>query len=489
MSWRRPINPAPYTPGVRGREVHRSSDTHSKHRRRPRFGAMICLVVSMGLGCAGDSSIPFRPPIVVYLIDTLRPDHLSAYGYGRPTSPSMEAFARDGVSFQNALAQSSWTKPAVASLFTGLSPQLHGTLAPRDGLSPELPLLAEILQQAGYRTLGVVANGNASNAFGFGRGFDRYRQLPERFTPEVHRRSDEVNQVVFRWLAENTDSPDPLFLYIHTADPHAPYTPPRDYRKRFAPTVEEPGFGSLEHLRELAARNKPRPGELEGLRALYDGEIAFNDASFGALLERLREFGIYDAALIVLLSDHGEGFGEHGQLQHGKTLFGEEQRIPLMIKLPAAIAGSAARNVWLQEPVAQVDILPTLLDILNLATPPGGSGRSLVPLMLRAAAPAEPAPPIFSSFENEQISVESVTQGDRKLIKISPRGAPSRNLLFDPQQDRGERRRLEAREPATAHRLNERLEALHREAASRTRAPEVEIDEGLRARLEALGYL
>jgi hypothetical protein len=311
-----------------------------------------------------------RPNIVVYLVDTLRPDRLGIYGHTRPTSPHIDAFARDATLFRNAVAQSSWTKTAVASLFTGLLPQAHRIHSRSDTLPEGLPVLAEILRDAGYATLGVITNGNVSRAFGFARGFDAYEELREGATREIHQLSDRANEVAFELLARRPRD-RPFFLYLHSSDPHWPYTPREPYRERLAGDVSDPSAGFALPLKSL--RRAP-PSLRRDLRRLYDAEISFNDDSFGHLIEKLHELDPTRDSLVVLLSDHGEGFFEHGSVGHGETLFGEEIRIPLAIRFP----GGVGRGQVVDRTARQVDLLPTILEVAGVPNPPGLAGSSLL---------------------------------------------------------------------------------------------------------------
>jgi len=165
-----------------------------------------------------------KPNLIVYLIDTLRADHLGCYGYGRPTSPRIDQFASDATLFRNGYAQSSWTRSSVASIFTGLYPTRHRTNGRKDVLPDSAQTLAELLHEIGYTTAAFVTNGNVSRDFGLSQGFDVYDHLPEQSTREIHQLSDRLNERVFTWL-EDASRAGPFFLYVHATDPHAPYTP------------------------------------------------------------------------------------------------------------------------------------------------------------------------------------------------------------------------------------------------------------------------
>jgi arylsulfatase A-like enzyme len=429
---------------------------------------------------ASSPSAP-RPNVVVYLIDTLRPDHLGSYGHARPTSPHIDAFARDATLFRNAIAQSSWTKTAVASLFTGLLPQTHRIHSRSDSIPEGLPLLAELLRDEGYLTLGVITNGNVSRAFGFARGFDVYEELREEATREIHQPSDRANEVAFELLAHREDD-RPFFLYLHTSDPHWPYTPPEPERARLAAEVADPSAGFALPLKRL---QRASPGLRRDLGLLYDAEIAFNDESFGSLIEKLRELDPKRETLVALLSDHGEAFFEHSNVGHGETLFGEEIRIPLAIRFP----GGIGRGEVVDTAARQVDLLPTILESVGAPIPPGLPGRSLLPAA-RAPRTAREPDTSFASLDRAGRVLEAAIEGERKLIRfrVEGRGVPALGL-FDLASDPGETRDLSASERVWREYLLARLDAAEREAPPVPAPSTGSLDEEQRRALEALGYL
>jgi arylsulfatase A-like enzyme len=435
-----------------------------------------------------------RPNVLIYLIDTLRADHLGLYGYPRPTSPRIDAFGADATVFLDAQAQTSWTRTAVASILTGLLPQSHGVRDRDDALAPPVATLAEILAVAGYRTAGFITNGNVEPAFGTGQGFELYDYLSEsKERVEFHQLSDRLNEAAFAWLERwhATPEPDraPFFLYLHATDPHAPYTPPEPFRRRFAPKVA-PERGYLDHVHAVSAGSEPAPpGTAEAWRQLYDGEIAFNDHQFGELIDRLKALDLYDSTLIVLIADHGEEFFEHGGWEHGKTLYAEQLRVPLVIRLPGG--EGAGREV--AELADQIDVLPTILDHLGLEPPAPVDGRSLLPFLRGDPAAVEPwaAEPSFAELRLDAKEMQSAVAGGWKLILDDSefqRAGPVE--LFHVADDPAETRNLHPHHPLEEGFLAQHLRALgiHRPEPAFD-ADTAEIDEELKGRLEALGYL
>jgi len=419
------------------------------------------------------------PNVVVYLVDTLRADRLGVYGFPRDTSPQLDAFAHEATVFRNATAQSSWTKPAVASLFTGLLPQTHRVNPRRAGVPESLPTLPELLRERGYATLGVVANGNVSRVFGFARGFDAFEELREGDGPEIHQLSDRVNEVALELLARRPQG-RPFFLYVHSADPHWPYTPREPFRSRLAGDVHDPEAGHAP-LRGGAVSDALRAD----VGRLYEAEIAFNDDSFGRLLENLREQGLLAQSLLVFLSDHGEAFAEHGSFRHGTTLFAEEIRIPLVIRFPGGVG--AGRVV--DTPARQVDVLPTILEAVGAPIPPGLAGRSLLAAATGGGPRGGEPDPALAYLNRGGRIVEAAIDGGHKLIRfrVEGRGAPSLGL-FDVAADPGETRDLADAEPVWRDYLLGRLDAAAAAPAGPA-PPTAQIDDEQRRALEALGYL
>lgn len=463
------------------------------------------------------SPVPERFPqanVIVYLIDTLRADHLGVYGYDRGTSPRIDAVAADGVVFDLALAQSSWTRPSVASIFTGLDPMAHGTNGRDDSLDRDAESIAKLFRGGGRQTAAFVTNGNVAPTFGFDEGFEHFEFLKERRTRQIHQSSDEVNRRLFPWLRAAA-STRPFFLYVHTTDPHAPYTPPAPYRRRFAPEIRHPDL--IMPLQLFRRPDRLDGVDLEAVRddfvALYDAEIAFNDHNFGVLIDELRRLGLYDDTLIVVLSDHGEEFMDHGGWAHGKTLYGEQLRVPLIVKFPDDwMAGARVSRI-----ARHVDVLPTLLDAVDLAVPRGIDGATLMTELAHRARRAEgeggdprdgrpgmteqkarpPAggaglasPRSFAYLDLDGRLFHSLTTPSHHLIvgRVTPhRGGQAE--LYDIGSDPGQQRNLARLEPVRTGYLVGLLKRWRFTAETRLSPLQVEVDEELRERLRALGYI
>ncbi|MBI4557045.1 MAG: sulfatase, partial [Candidatus Hydrogenedentes bacterium] len=231
--------------------------------------------------CELVSTLATRPNVLVFLVDTLRPDHLGSYGYHRNTSPNLDAFARDAVRFTHMVSQSSWTRPAVASLFTGAYPSVHGARDRADVIHGDIPTLAEALRDAGYEGHGYVSNPNVLPVWGFSRGFSRYVNA----TAKAGKHANDGLVVDAAIAGLRNVMGRPWYLYVHTVGPHAPYEPPAPYERRFVTSSELGGKEEIERRRTID---------------LYDGEIAFTDAQFGRLVDELKRQGTYNNSLIIV---------------------------------------------------------------------------------------------------------------------------------------------------------------------------------------------
>ena len=389
-----------------------------------------------------------RPHVFIYLVDALRADHLGCYGYGRPVSPNVDAFAKEATVFR-AIAPSSWTKASVASLLTGRSPILHRAQDRGDTLPDDAVTLAELMAAAGYRTYALYANTWVSETFGMDQGFEESRLLPAR--------SDSLTGELSGRLRRLAPA-DRLFAYVHTIDPHAPYEPTPEYRRMFAPpgsTLARVSAVWLEEVADRARRGEPAaPRVVEEVTALYDAEIAFNDRQFGLFLEELRRRRLYDDSLVLFTSDHGEELFDHGGVAHGHTLFREVLEVPLIVKWPRGEAPAPGTN---RSTAQLLDVLPTVLDCAGLPAPPGLQGRSL--LRARpAAARSGRGSGILSYLDLDGLKLQSVTEGRWKLVRDGALDAARPRLdLYDLDEGR-EANDVRGLHPALAAHLASELE-------------------------------
>ncbi|MGD0578997.1 MAG: sulfatase, partial [Bryobacteraceae bacterium] len=297
-------------------------------------------------------TLPRRPNVLLYVVCTLRPDHTSLYGYSRETTPFLKQLGASSVVFDDAVAQASWTKASVPSILTSLQAYTHGLVDEADTIPRGAITLAEQLRAAGYVTASIVANPFAGRASGLDRGFDYVMEYPvvqRQRTDAVDRGTDSaaINRAILPWLELHRD--EPLFLFVLSTDPHAPYRPPAEFEKQFTNPAETEQFNKdYAKLRDIRAygggatvtraeiRAQGIDPEAFTRRAVerYDGEIAHNDHSIGLLLGKYKELGLLDNTLVVFASDHGEEFWEHGLGAHGHSLYAELIHVALLMWNP-----------------------------------------------------------------------------------------------------------------------------------------------------------
>jgi len=428
-----------------------------------------------------------RPNIIVYLVDTLRADHLGCYGYDKQISPRIDDFAGESVLFEGSQAQSPWTRASVASVLTGLWPQVHGAQADEDRLGDKVETLAERLRDLGYRTVGITGNGNAHEAFGFAQGFDYFKYIVKPRPGELLATSEDINEVALGWL-DRRDRDQPFFMWLHTIDPHAPYDPPEPFAAKWAGSVEDASIGSMDSLQEISKLDRELEDDsIEKLMALYDAEIAYNDDSFGALLEELRERGLYEDSLIVFLSDHGEEFYDHGALQHGKTLHSEMLDVPLIVRMPRGEGGG--RRV--RSLVEHVDLLPTILHFLGQEETQGIQGESFLDMLIAGAEETAEAGNAVAQIELRGRKASSLIEEGWKVIVQQDDGNYAYPQLYFRQEDREEKENLAPDRPGLSRYLAARLQAIETATGQAIEGGQISDEEleKLEEELRALGYL
>jgi choline-sulfatase len=339
--------------------------------------------------------LPRRPNVLLYLICSLRPDHTSLYGYARDTTPFLKSLAGSAAVFEDAHAQAPWTKASVPSLLTSLHAYTLAIDSETATIPPGARTLAERLRAAGWVTASVVTNPFAGRASGLERGCDYMMEYPvvHRVRTEAADRGTDsaaLNRVLFSWLERHRD--EPFFLYAHSTDPHAPYRPPAGFDDKWANPAEsrefDRNYAALHDLRQygggavftpdsVKARGLDPRRFLQQAIDRYDGEIAFNDASLAALVDKLKQLGILDQTLLVVVSDHGEEFWDHGFTAHGHSLYQELLHALFLMWNPKLLP----RPARIAEPVALLDLVPTLLELLGLPVEGVVQGQSLVPLL------------------------------------------------------------------------------------------------------------
>ncbi len=448
----------------------------ARTRRTPagRARALAAGLVSLLLLVAGCAGRPARPAIVLVLIDTLRRDHVGAYGYARNTTPVIDALAADGLRFEDAIAQSSWTFPSLASLFTSRYASevagLRRDREPRRGLPDASVTLAEELASAGYRTIAISGSPYTMEPFALMSGFDRTLQ---RFGVSAEELVDLAIQEIDAHRARAGER-EPLFLYLHLMDVHTPYHSPPPYDTMFS--------GS-------SANSPPKAGNPDhpAVIALYDGSLRFADAQLGRLVERLERVRQHVPVVLVVASDHGEALWDRTALErelglhgvngpddfgygHGHTLFPELIRVPLVFWGDGVPVGIA------RQPVRNLDVAPTLLALAEAGE--GFPGRGVDLIERYEGAAAKPLPLVSETSIGEGAQKSYALNG-YKFLRL-----PDRELLFERNRTFTD---VTEQHPELVERYRERLDALTSSFAS-WRGASSEIDPARRRQLRALGY-
>ena len=384
-------------------EMRYSKRGHRRNRVLIRLFAVVLVTACSGEDRDGPQAN--RTSILLYVVDTLRPDSLGVYGNDAVNTPHFDRLAAEGVLFEEATANTSWTRASMASLFTGLYPTRHRTRTKFDHLPEEIPTLAEILRNEGYETAFINANPNVGGFFGFDRGFQDLKQLYARSTPgmvdssELIATCEEITSEAIDWISGTRG---PFFLTILSVDPHAPYRPPASY-DRYGGDYRGPVQGEFSSM----ARPDLTPADRLRVRSLYDAEVSFNDAAFGRLIEYLREQGRLDETIVILTADHGEEFWEYGRRGHGRSLAEPVIHVPLILRFPSD--PRVERGMRSKRPVELVDVLPTLLDLLGLGTPAQLDGASLL-------GPGSPEDVSFSELSLPGFKLRAVRDRSWKLV-------------------------------------------------------------------------
>ena len=416
-----------------------------------------------------------RLNVIFIVIDMLRADRLSAYDYERRTSPILKAMASEGVQFMNVEAQSSWTKASMASMWTGMYPERTGIQRFFHAMPEEAVLPAEIFRDAGYRTAGIWRNGWVANNFGFGQGFDLYIR-PRQVRPErkITRPSPgtrnlpgtdmdaTLSAMEFMMGAQH----DPFFLYVHYMDVH-----------QYLYTDISPDFGT-------------------GFSDFYDSSIYWTDFNIGRIQQTLHDLDLADKTMVVIVSDHGEAFFEHGIEGHARNLYREVLDTPWIISLPFRLPAGAR----IHQRVANVDVWPTLLDMVGLPPLSGAEGSSMLPAILDAVegrddGVAESERPVFSQLDRSWGRTSDESNPSLSMVKGAHRinylkNKPDNVEVFDRVADPKEKRNIAQKDPELVATLKSDIEDFYARPKSEwATAPEIELDAMHLNQLRALGYV
>jgi arylsulfatase A-like enzyme len=445
---------------------------------------------------------PARPPVVLVVLDTVRADHLTPYGYARDTSPALAELAREAVLFEQLTTPGDMTLTSHASLFTGQFVSRHGTTVPKPVLSESADTLAELLGRSGYTSFGVSANcGWIGPGHGIEQGFAYwdarcgrafFAGVPPVFLRQLAllrlrralfreqaswrwRSAQQISDEALRALAHLDAARAPFLLFLNYMDVHRPVQPPSEYRQRFPgydPAFDMANDWSALHVQVNEGQREVTDAERAHLVSQYDGAIAYIDDQVRRVFDELRARGLWERSLVIVTSDHGEGFGDHATFGHGHGVYQDVVHAPLLVKLPGA---QPARRVAL--PVSLVDVLPTVLAVAGL--PPA---RDVDGVSLLGEIPARR--PLFAeSIDGKGELARALRSGSRKLVRHRARPVALYDVASDPNE-----------EADLASAANEEVAALGAELgvwveAQEGRGAGVEITREEAERLKALGYL
>jgi arylsulfatase A-like enzyme len=466
----------------------------------------------------GDASERDLQGVVLIQADTLRPDHLDVYGYGRETAPTLRRMADEGALFRRCIAQGTWTKVSSPSILLSLYPSSHRIANFTDRLPDAATTLAEAFRDRGFATLSLSSVFFTGKLTNLQQGYEELHESTSLADPESSKTAREYVDRLLPWLELHRE--DPFFVYLHVFDPHDPFRPPRPYDALFG----DPS-GDAEHERQarevrsfienplLRAFGMPSRAELVAAgfdpdayvardRDWYDGSIRAMDVELGRVFEALRQLGLADRTLVAFTSDHGEEFLEHGRTFHGQSVHGELARVPLVLWAPGRVpAGSVV-----EETVQSVDIAPTILDLAGLPPLPQAQGASLRPLLAARPPGADPPagwprPAITEKLaESDPTSptriggvATAIVAGGWKLIERVESEGATRRELYDVERDPLEQTDLAAERPDVVARLAEQLEAWRAGVSAVRLEPETAEDPATSPeeleRLKALGYV
>lgn len=448
----------------------------------PRSVVGALFVLCLGAACGRDSALDRKPNVLFITIDTLRADHLGVYGHARPTSPRIDEFAESAVVFEEAFSHSSWTLPSFATMLTSTYAQTHGCAQFHHALDESFTTFPEILAQAGYRTGAVTSHVFVGKRHGLLQGIEWIDDSLVLDLEASHEQisSPAVTEKGIRFLEEAArNRGEPWMLWLHYFDPHELYR---------------------RHPETAAAF----PGDDDA--SLYQGEIAFTDSWIGKVFDALDRLDLADDTIVILTSDHGEEFQDHGSNRHGQSVYREVLHVPFLFRAP----GVAPRRI--PEQVRTVDLLPTLLDLVGLPVPWYAQGASLAPAM--RGEPLRELPVYAEVRLREDFIAEAIQANGWKLIldhcgasrrtdtdvELDARGNRLRKnlgfteLLFDLRTDPYERENVIADHPEIRDRLTEMLVAERQraralaESGKLNKAKALDLDEAALEEIEQLGY-
>ncbi len=470
---------------------------------RAHVRLLVLIFFALGLGLAGCGRRS-PPNILFVLIDTLRPDRVGAHGSARGLTPFIDSLAAHGYVFRNAYAQTSWTNPSVATIFTSRYQSQHHITSFNAVLSPDEVTLAEVLQASGYTTGAFLANFLLQPKLGFSQGFDQYQPFARTQTDwrgkEVllKERAERVDREALNWLDGVLLTRKPVFLYVHYMEPHNPYDPPDALVDQVLAGRPRPNRDAINDRMTLPNIGTFDDDQVQAVQDFYDAEVLSLDVQLRELFAGLQQRGFLENAIVVITADHGEEFREHGLMGHHQTLYEEVLRVPLILLVPGH-----EQRTDIQPIVSLIDLAPTLLELAGIPAPPSFEGHSLKPLLgtrhwwnfFGGADDSQSSTTTrtgltFSELIKDGTSRQrpherAVVAGDQKLIA----DVNGDREFYDLRADPGETKPDGLRDLAARAQLAGELGQLYRyTAAAPSNEPVKALDADTKERMRALGY-
>ena len=487
-------------------------------RRLMILSGVLVLVAAAGIWWVQQPTVPEHRdvPVIIYLVDTLRADRLGVYGYSRPTSPQIDALAEDSVVFDQTYAPAPWTLPSVTSLITSTFVCEHGVESNQNKLGPDLPTLAGQLSSIGYVTAGLYANAYVGPKFGLDRGYQKLNKVRQQFVAraDVERLLNEIGNTPV-----NPTGVGPFFFYLHTTEPHNPYSAPFRVTNWFGKVTNAQRArmqSSVAKLRGLtmfdwatgqvvgATDNSDLQdgsiADLEGMRDivdfLYDAAVRWSDTNLKNIIDVLKNRGVWDEAIFIFLSDHGEELGDHGGWLHDQSVYEELARVPLLMHFP----DNEFAGLRITAPVSLVDIMPTIFDYLGRSELcERCRGTSLMPLLTGQKVSSQSETSIVAMRKNVMKYYRPWKQS-RGDLNVVARQGPWKGIwneehesmeLYDLDKDPAEKVDVSATQANLASTLSSQARAWLQDCRSQSSEATdfVEMDSETAEELRALGYL
>lgn len=465
-----------------------------------------------GDGRNGTAGVPRPHGVVLIVADTLRPDRLGVYGHQRPTAPVLAQMAREGALFRDVNSQGTWTKVSGPSLLTSLTPLSTGVRHFTDRLPASATTLAEVFRARGYATAGFSSVPFMGTLNNLHQGYERLHEVPEN--DATSKTARHLVDSLLPWLDEHGD--EPFFVFLHLFDPHDPYEPEPPYNRLWAdpswyaehlrnrdqvrPHIADPRFqgNAMPSRAELEAAGLDPATYIRRELDFYDGSIRAMDVEIGRVMEKLRELGLDQKTLVAFTSDHGEEFHDHGRMYHGQSVYGELTHVPMIIRYP----GVTRPGMVVDETVALLDLMPTLLDLSGLQVPARAQGQSLAPLLRETGGAGHFRPkPVFSEkpadprgLSSSDLESFAVVEDGWKLVwnVRRPNGVPELQL-FDHRRDPRDLHDVAGQHPEVVKRLQQRISTWRKSAMASRLPSDKESSRAMtpeeRERLRSLGYL